>query len=218
LSRPKTSRRPAGSAKLSARKPPIVDSSAKNPDSGAGFWSKAQRVLVRRRTFFNMIAPLALIVFAQRKGDWPYWGLGFACCGMAIRFWSAGHLVKSAQLTTSGPFARMRHPLYLGSLFIATGYCFMSGCLVAFPVVWGLYALFFVSAMLHEEKMLLSAFGDEYRAYMAQTPRIFPRFTPIPNPQGRFTFRQMLVNREPRVALGVLVTLGLFFVRWAIPT
>lgn len=179
-------------------------------------WQRLQHLLVRRRTFFTLVVPLVLVALARPKAGWLPWGVIVALAGETVRLWAAGHLVKGTELTTSGPFAHLRHPLYLGSLLIATGYCLMSGLWFSFPAVWALYALFFLSAMFHEEKALEAAFGDEYRRYEAQIPRFWPRLTSFPHPPAHFSYLQLRLNREPRVAVGVFITLALFLARWVV--
>ena len=49
-------------------------------------------------------------------------GASIGLCGMALRAWAAGHLAKNERLTTSGPFARVRNPLYLGSLTVGVAF------------------------------------------------------------------------------------------------
>ncbi|HEX5432590.1 MAG TPA: methyltransferase, partial [Bryobacteraceae bacterium] len=49
-------------------------------------------------------------------------GLAIACLGLALRAWAAGHLEKNLALTDSGPYARVRNPLYLGTLTVAAGF------------------------------------------------------------------------------------------------
>ena len=44
-----------------------------------------------------------------------------AMAGEAIRLWAAGHLEKGREVTTSGPYAFTRHPLYVGSSIIGIG-------------------------------------------------------------------------------------------------
>src|ERR1041385_2139565 len=44
-----------------------------------------------------------------------------AMVGEGIRVWAAGHLEKSREVTTSGPYRWMRHPLYVGSSILALG-------------------------------------------------------------------------------------------------
>lgn len=178
--------------------------------------AKLQCFFVRRRTFFTLVVPLLLVALAKPKAAWLPWGAALVLAGEVVRIWAAGYLVKGKELTTSGPFGRLRHPLYLGSLLIATGYCFMSGLWASFPVVWALYALFFLSAMLYEERILEEAFGDEYHRYRARTHRLWPTLTPYPSPPGRFSSDRVRANREPRVALSVLATLALFLVRWVL--
>ena len=50
-------------------------------------------------------------------------GLGLVFSGLALRSWAAGTLHKRTQLATSGPYALVRHPLYIGSLFMMLGFC-----------------------------------------------------------------------------------------------
>jgi len=44
-----------------------------------------------------------------------------AACGELLRLWAAGHLEKSREVTTSGPYRFTRHPLYMGSTLIGIG-------------------------------------------------------------------------------------------------
>ena len=44
-----------------------------------------------------------------------------ALAGLAVRAWAAGVIKKDQELTTSGPYAFTRNPLYLGSLLLGSG-------------------------------------------------------------------------------------------------
>src|SRR4051812_17386164 len=73
-----------------------------------------------------------------------WWSIGAGCLivlpGVWLRTMAAGHVRKNAELTTSGPYAYTRNPLYLGSVIIAIGFA------VASRNIWigiGLVALFF---------------------------------------------------------------------------
>ena len=48
-------------------------------------------------------------------------GAAIGVLGEAIRIWAAGHLEKSREVTSSGPYRFTRHPLYLGSSIMALG-------------------------------------------------------------------------------------------------
>src|SRR5580704_7036475 len=49
-------------------------------------------------------------------------GLGYIIAGALIRLWSNGYAIKNDKLTTSGPYAFVRNPLYLGTFLIAIGF------------------------------------------------------------------------------------------------
>src|SRR5205807_3637577 len=49
-------------------------------------------------------------------------GIGYIIAGLMIRLWSNGYAIKNDKLTTSGPYAFVRNPLYLGTFLIALGF------------------------------------------------------------------------------------------------
>ena len=69
----------------------------------------------------------------------------------------------------------MRHPQYAGFVLIMFGFLLQWPTiltLIMFPVLVFMY----VRLALREEKDAEAAFGDEYRAYAAVTPRFWPRW------------------------------------------
>ena len=50
-------------------------------------------------------------------------GTVFVAVGETVRFWAAGHLLKSKELAVSGPYRYTQNPLYLGRFLILTGFC-----------------------------------------------------------------------------------------------
>lgn len=77
------------------------------------------------------------------------------------------------QLATGGPFRFMRHPIYGGLNLLALG----SALWVPTPILWVALALMILGGDLRgraEEKVLTTAFGDEYRNYCARTKRFIP--------------------------------------------
>src|ERR1700742_2378122 len=49
-------------------------------------------------------------------------GVGWIIAGLLIRLWSNGYAIKNDKLTTSGPYAFVRNPLYVGTFLIAFGF------------------------------------------------------------------------------------------------
>jgi protein-S-isoprenylcysteine O-methyltransferase Ste14 len=108
--------------------------------------------------------------------------LGFA--SLALNAWSRATLgaVWSSclqmraehSLVTTGPYACVRHPIYVAMIGFTIG--------IALVTANGLTIAFFVLSVLDlafripkEEKMMIEAFGEEYRVYMRKTGGLFPR-------------------------------------------
>src|ERR1700722_6254923 len=93
-------------------------------------------------------------------------GLGWIIAGNLIRLWSNGYAIKNDKLTTSGPYAFVRNPLYLGTFLIAIGFVVV---LKSEPpllewVAGGLFLLglsfMYYRTIKAEQGMLLAKFKD----------------------------------------------------------
>lgn len=78
------------------------------------------------------------------------------------------------QLIRTGPYARIRHPMYTVLNFFSVGLALLTGNLlvVAFSLM---LAFSFPWVAKKEEQMMIETFGDEYREYMTRTGRFFPK-------------------------------------------
>jgi protein-S-isoprenylcysteine O-methyltransferase Ste14 len=91
------------------------------------------------------------------------------------RQWSiALELQDNHKLITSGPYKRIRHPMYLGIFLYTIGMILVSSDLLvliffAFSI-WVNYR-----RIPEEEEMMIERFGDEYREYMKRSGRLLPR-------------------------------------------
>jgi len=107
-------------------------------------------------------------------------GLAFV---LAVYFVEKGHRVISDDssgahgLVKEGAFARVRHPLYGGSLLFYLSLFFSTISLAALAV-WYLTAVFHNVIATYEERLLLEEYGDEYRRYQQNVPRWLPRPRP----------------------------------------
>jgi protein-S-isoprenylcysteine O-methyltransferase Ste14 len=81
------------------------------------------------------------------------------------------------RLITTGPFAIVRHPMYLGIIeYIAGSALFFHD--LALLGVAALFVLFFSIQLRQEERLFRAHFGDEWEAYRARTPALLPRLLP----------------------------------------
>jgi protein-S-isoprenylcysteine O-methyltransferase Ste14 len=137
------------------------------------------------------------MVWWLAQPTWPslFRGALFALAGEALRLWAAGHLEKSKEVTRSGPYARMRHPLYLGSALIAVGIA-MAGQSRAASLLIALYlGTTLPAAVVAEERHLREKFGSEYDEYAAR------RAAPM---ERRFSLARALGNREHHTIAGAI--------------
>ena len=131
-------------------------------------------------------------------------GFAIALGGEALRIWAAGHLEKGREVTRSGPYRFVRHPLYLGSSMMALGFV-LAARSVPVAVVTAVYlGTTVVAAMRTEEASLDARFAGEYAAYREG------RAAPSDRP---FSLARVVANREPRTLLGLAVAWGLLYWR-----
>lgn len=161
--------------------------------------------MVRRRGAIPFIFA-ALLLFWFHRGE-PRWeGVFLVCIGEALRLWATGHLQKDEVLTTGGPYAFVRNPLYLGSFTIATGFALMLRSVLLLVPLLAAFALAYRAEARREEKVLRQKFGgafDEYRqAVPAWLPTLsrYPRASRVP-----FRWHRILRNREYNAVLGIVL-------------
>lgn len=108
-------------------------------------------------------------------------GLSAGAVGIGLIVWAIVTMVRSkttvmphkgsSVLVTSGPFARLRNPIYLGDAMILLGLAELTKNIwfvLLLPVFVGLVTWL---AILPEERHLEKKFGDAYEAYKAKTRR-----------------------------------------------
>lgn len=78
------------------------------------------------------------------------------------------------KLITIGPYYRIRHPLYAAIILFLTAQVLVSDNWLFFVILLAMIPSIYIR-MNKEEKMLIEQFGDQYRAYMKRTGRLFPR-------------------------------------------
>jgi protein-S-isoprenylcysteine O-methyltransferase Ste14 len=124
-----------------------------------------------------------------------------ALAGEAIRIWAAGHLEKGREVTTSGPYAFTRHPLYLGSTIMGLGLGYSSASWIVATLVVAYLTVTLTAAIRTEEAHLTDKFGSAYPAYRAGEANGVRR---------RFSLERATRNREYRALIGLLLVLAVF--------
>lgn len=159
--------------------------------------------------------PLAVVcvVLARPTPRSMIVGTGLAFIGLLVRGAAAGHLAKHATLTTSGPYAVVRHPLYLGSVVVAAGLVVAGASWTAAILVAGYLAAFYPLAMRREEEKLGRRYGRVFEEYAARVSPLWPRSTRAGVRSWRFSWTLYRYNGEFQSALGVLAALAVLWLR-----
>ncbi|MCZ7650163.1 MAG: isoprenylcysteine carboxylmethyltransferase family protein [Thermoanaerobaculia bacterium] len=154
---------------------------------------------------------LVALVWFGRPEPWTFGiGLVLVILGETVRFWAAGHLLKTQELVTSGPYRHTRNPLYLGRLLILSGLCLMAnlprgGSWIALALGW---AFFFGYYLPRKERVeparLREVHGEAYERYRRAVPALFPQLRPYPEGgTNLWSAARMRRNREHLMVLGL---------------
>lgn len=173
----------------------------------ARFRARLAVALARRRVLLGFVVGAVVLWLAQPTWDSLLLGGVFALAGEALRLWAAGHLEKSKEVTRSGPYAYMRHPLYLGSAFIAVGVAVAGGSRIASLLIALYLGTTLPAAVVAEERHLREKFGPEYDAYAAKQ---------APPMERRFSFARAIGNREHHTIAGVIAGFALLALKAAL--
>ncbi|HAF95377.1 MAG: hypothetical protein A2X34_07100 [Elusimicrobia bacterium GWC2_51_8] len=138
---------------------------------------------MKKRILVSQVITLAVLVLS--KPDSPkLFVAGFVIMlfGQTIRLLSSAAIVKSKTLTTSGPYAAVRNPLYLGTAFMTLGLLLMLSSPrhpILTAAVWGVtlasYLWIYSKTMKSEEEFLSSVYGPQFEAYKKAVPALAPR-------------------------------------------
>jgi protein-S-isoprenylcysteine O-methyltransferase Ste14 len=188
-----------------------------------------QRVARRIRVPLGFLTAALYLFELVRRAPQPAaiaWSLALVLPGLWLRSYASGYVKKNRELTVTGPYARTRNPLYLGSMLIAAGFAV---ALLSWPVALVLalgFAAIYVPVIASEERFLRATFPgfDDYCQQVPRIiPRIIPRLTPARNLKGKsapgavtgsFSFSLYIQHREYNAAIGAfLLYLSLLLLR-----
>jgi protein-S-isoprenylcysteine O-methyltransferase Ste14 len=156
------------------------------------------------------------------------YGTIVAAFGLMVRAAAAGYLRKDRELAVTGPYARTRNPLYLGSAILAAGFVVAGHSWAAGLLVSAYFGIFYYAVMRNEEEDLRLRFGAGFDSYAARVPLFFPNVFGAAAPDavanrerngtGVFSWIQYRRNREYRALVGTVAALGMVWLRMWIRT
>lgn len=169
----------------------------------------------RSRQFVGIVFLIVLTVLGAPIADLYYWGVVAAVLGIAVRLWASGHVKKDKVLATTGPYAYVRHPLYVGNHLIMVGFCLASSLWWSFFVWIALSLYYYPQTIEAEDRQLAKLFPDQWEDWARETQALMPRLRPYRSGQSsEWSFMQSLKqNGEPIIAALLLLCLYILYRR-----
>ena len=134
--------------------------------------------------------------------------------GVALRTWARGHLDRR-RLTSSGPYAYVRHPLYVGSFLMGLAITLMTRH-SALPFLYAIvFAVMYWPKAIREETFQRARSAAEWDRYAAVVGSVLPRLRPpfVPDEPRCFTWRRVMRHREWKTWLGTVAALVVLWLR-----
>ena len=170
---------------------------------------------VRTKSAWLIVVPFFLLAGPTRAS--LAIGAVLSLVGLALRAWSAGTIHKGETLTTSGPYAFIRNPLYVGSFLIGAGLAIAGGSWLWLVLFLGFFAAVYGPTVAAEAARLTEKFGHRYVEYSAQVPAFIPRLTPFRGAGGQsaagFEWSQYQRNREWEALLGAAAAFAVLWLK-----
>jgi protein-S-isoprenylcysteine O-methyltransferase Ste14 len=157
---------------------------------------------------------LAAIYIWRSRPTWFSLVLGatIAGTGVLVRAWASGHVDKNQELATSGPYAYVRNPLYLGSIIIAIGFVIAARDVAIAVAVVVLFAVVYVPVIRSEEAFLRNQF-PQYQQYARTVPRLMPCTLRMGSMREGFSRELYLKHREYNALIGTAALVAALVVK-----
>ena len=178
--------------------------------------ARLAEALARRRVALGFVCGALALWLAKPTGPTCAAGTAIAILGECLRVWASGHLNKAREVTVSGPYRWIAHPLYVGSSVMGVGLAVASNSVAVGGVVALYLAVTLIAAIRNEEAFLRRTFGDRYDRYRRGGPGGpgGPDATAVAaDARRRFSLVQATANREHRALVGLAVAILLLVLK-----
>ena len=131
--------------------------------------------------------------------------------GLATRMYASGFVLKNKELSTTGPYAFVRPPLYTGNIMILLGLCLINGFFWSFVTAFIFLWFYYPTAIEYEDRKLKSLFPDTWEEWASMTPALMPKMDLNGKIFSRLDLRSwslkksLIANYEPVIVVYVLV-------------
>jgi protein-S-isoprenylcysteine O-methyltransferase Ste14 len=147
---------------------------------------------------------------------WDFACLAISLLGQGVRFFTVGFVPRGTSgrntlgqvaetLNTTGMYAVVRNPIYLGNFIIWFGLSLFIKSLWFTTIIILFFTIFYERIIFAEESFLREKFGDVFLQWADATPVIIPRFKNWQSPSLPFSWKSA-VNREYGTFFAIIAT------------
>ncbi len=162
--------------------------------------------VARLRVPCGFVLLIAFAWFSKPSVESVGIGLPVALVGLLLRAWATGHLAKNKNLATSGPYAYIRNPLYVGTLIVGVGIVIACRDRILAAIFAVVFLLVYLPVIELEEQHLRKIFPD-YGAYAEKVHRLLP-LSHWPAQTGQFAWSLYKKNEEYKALAGFLLAVA----------
>jgi protein-S-isoprenylcysteine O-methyltransferase Ste14 len=177
---------------------------------------------VRGLYIYTIIALATLIAWCSKDvgpfGDaamdcaWFWASVAVASAGALVRVITSGYAAlgtsgrakvaaEASELNTTGPYALVRNPLYVGRILNFTGIAMLSGSWVLGAIIFLLAVLVYERISVYEEEYLREKFGKAHTAWAEHVPALLPRLHGWVKPKYAFWWKRMIWREQNKLFL-----------------
>jgi protein-S-isoprenylcysteine O-methyltransferase Ste14 len=188
--------------------------------------AKTGEYFFRWRSYLPLVMAVLFILalaqfrypFADRRLDlaWDAGCLAVALLGQIVRFFTVGFVPRGTSgrntlrqvaeaLNTTGMYACVRNPVYLGNFIIWFGLSLFMKSVWFTTVIILFFTIFYERIIFTEETFLRQKFGDAFMQWAEATPAIIPRFKNWRPPTLPFSVKSA-IKREYGTFFAIIAT------------
>ncbi|SRR5712692_2805357 len=166
-------------------------------------WTKISWTRIARRFRVPLGFAFAILYFwlAKPTARSILIGATLVIPGLVVRALASGHVQKNERLTTSGPYAYTRNPLYLGSLILAAGFA-LAARSWWIAIAMAVFVLAIYLPVIRAEETFLRDRFPQFKEYARDVPRLLPRLTAVAESRASFSWELYWKHREYNALLG----------------
>lgn len=162
------------------------------------------------RQWFAVIFVLIVSLVGEPEKSLLYIGTVVAIAGALVRLWASGHVKKNKELATDGPYAYVRHPLYVGNILLLVGYSIAASLVWPFIVMVALLFFYYPPTITYEDNKLHQHFGESWERWSKNTYALIPTLpgkssSSSSEAGSSWSFKQSLIQNGEPIIIAYLI-------------